>query len=151
MQWAAALAVGEQELRRALEHGFTAAELKEVVAGSINRLEQAVTREHAPLQRHRRESAQDILGNDVYTSPEYDLATFKPAYEKVTLADCLAALRTAFAAPGRYIFVSATRPIPGDAAAQIAAAYENPTPRRRPRRRASRRLGLHRSARPAKS
>lgn len=124
-QWAAALAVGEQELRRALEHGFTAAELKEVVAGSINRLEQAVKRASTrPSSSIAGELAQSILGNDVYTSPEYDLATFKPAYEKVTVADCLAALRSAFAAPGRYIFVSGNATIPGDAAAAIAAAYE---------------------------
>ena len=40
-QWTAALAVGEQELRRALEHGFTAAELKEVAANVANSLDQA--------------------------------------------------------------------------------------------------------------
>src|SRR4051812_37559124 len=41
-QWSAALAVGEQELRRALEHGFQVGEFKEVVANYTNGLEQAV-------------------------------------------------------------------------------------------------------------
>src|SRR5690606_16184887 len=41
-QWADALAVADQELRRALEHGFQPAELREVVASTRNALEQAV-------------------------------------------------------------------------------------------------------------
>ena len=40
-QWSPALAVGEQELRRAIEHGFTAGELSEAVASLTNHLEQA--------------------------------------------------------------------------------------------------------------
>ncbi|HSH38652.1 MAG TPA: pitrilysin family protein, partial [Chthoniobacterales bacterium] len=40
--WQAALGVGEQELRRALEFGFTSGELKEAAAEMTNGLEQAV-------------------------------------------------------------------------------------------------------------
>ena len=41
-RWPAALALGEQEFRRALEHGFQPDELKEVVVSYVSGLEQAV-------------------------------------------------------------------------------------------------------------
>lgn len=124
-QWAEALAVGEQELRRALEHGFQAGELKEVVASFTNGLDQAVktaaTRRSGELANG---IADGILAREVFTHPAADRALFQPALDKVTVADCLAALRSAFAAPGRFVMVTGNAVIPGDAAAAIAAAYE---------------------------
>ena len=123
-QWAAALAVGEQELRRALEHGFSAAELKEVVATYTNALEQAVktasTRHSGALAD---EIAEGVLHREVFTTPAADLALFGPALAKITPADCQAALRTAFNVPGRYVLVAGNAAIAGDANAAIAAAY----------------------------
>ena len=43
-KWREALGVLEQELRRAIEHGFTAAELAEVKANTLNAYEEAVKR-----------------------------------------------------------------------------------------------------------
>ena len=123
-QWAAALAVGDQELRRALQHGFQPAELKEIVANFLNDLEQAVktasTRRSPALAD---EIAHLLLERDVFTSPADDLALFKPALEKVTVADCVAALRTAWAADHRYVIVTGNMKIDGDASAAITAAY----------------------------
>jgi zinc protease len=123
-QWAAALAVGEQELRRALQHGFQPAELKEIVATHLNSLEQAVktasTRRSPALAD---EIAQNLLERDVFTTPADDLALFKPALEKVTVADCVAALRTAWAADHRYVIVTGNMKIDGDASAAITATY----------------------------
>ena len=48
-QWAAALGVADHEIRRALEHGFQPAELREVVASFRNNLEQAA--KTAPTRR----------------------------------------------------------------------------------------------------
>ncbi len=124
-QWAAALAVGEQELRRALEHGFQAPELKEVIASFRNSLDQAV--KSAPTRRSASLAgsiAQDLLDRDVFTHPETNRAIFQPALDKVTVADCLAALRAAFGAPGRYVMVTGNAKIPGDAKAAIIAAYD---------------------------
>lgn len=124
-QWQAALAVGEQELRRALSHGFTAAELKEAAANVANQLEQAVktaaTRHHGALASGL---AGSIQNRRVFTAPADDLALLKPALGQITPADCLAALRDAYAAKGRYLMVSGNVKIPGDAAAAITAAYE---------------------------
>ncbi|MBI2814672.1 MAG: insulinase family protein [Opitutae bacterium] len=124
-QWPAALAVAEQELRRALEHGFQPGELKEVVATFTNSLDQAVktaaTRRSGELAG---EIARSISDREVFTHPTAERALLQPALDKVTAADCLAALRAAFAAPGRYVMVTGNATIPGDADAAIAAAYE---------------------------
>ncbi len=124
-QWAAAMAAGEQELRRALEHGFQAAELKEITATYANNLDQAVK---TASTRRSPGLADNIAGGymdqEVFTHPETDRALFLPALAKVTLADCLAALRAAFGAPGTYVMVTGNAVIPGDANAAIAAAYE---------------------------
>ena len=123
-QWAAALAVGEQELRRALQHGFQPAELKEIVATYLNNLEQAVktagTRRSDALAG---KIAQSLLERDVFTTPADDLALIKPALEKVTVADCVAALRAAWAADHRYVIVTGNTKIDGDASAAITAIY----------------------------
>ncbi len=124
-QWPAALAVGEQELRRAIEYGFQPGELAEVSANFANALEQAAksaaTRHSGPLAN---EIAESLLHRDVFTTPADDLALFKPALEKITPDDCVAALRTAFAAPGRYLMVAGNAKIPGDAIATITHAYD---------------------------
>ena len=123
-QWPAALALGEQELRRALEFGFQPGELKEVVAGFTNGLDQAAK---TASTRHSGGIADDILNGlvdrSVFTHPDADRALYQPALDRVTLADCLAALRRGFAAPGRFVMVSGNAVIPGDADAAIAAAY----------------------------
>lgn len=124
-QWAAALAVGEQELRRALEHGFQPGELKEVVASFANGLDQAVktaSTRHSPGLAD--EIASDMVDREVFTHPAAERALYQPALDHVTAADCLAALRTAFAAPGRFVLVTGNATIAGDASAAIAAAYE---------------------------
>lgn len=123
-QWAAALAVGEQELRRALEHGFQAGELAETKASFRNSLEQAVrgaaTRRSGNLAG---EIAQSILDERVFSHPTANRDLYLPAIERITPADCLAALREAFAGNGRYLMVSGNTSIPGDAAAAILAAH----------------------------
>jgi zinc protease len=127
-QWAAALAVGEQELRRALEHGFQPAELKEVVATFTNGLDQAVKTAATRRSQNLADGlAETIIDREVFTHPTADRALFQPALDKVTVADCLAALRAAFSTPGRFVLVSGNAAIPGDADAAIAAAYAKST------------------------
>ncbi len=106
-QWRAALGVGEQELRRALAYGFEPGELREAVSNYRNDLEQAA--KMAPT-RHSNELADEIVGSindrEVFTSPATDLATLKPALDKLTAADCLAALRAAWAPDQREVMVA---------------------------------------------
>lgn len=123
-QWSAALAVGEQELRRALEHGFQDGELAETKASYRNALEQAVrgaaTRRSGNLAG---EIAQSILDERVFTHPAAGRDLYLPALERITAAECLAALRGAFTGNGRHLLVTGNATLPGDAAAAILAAH----------------------------
>ncbi len=121
--WEAALGVGEQELRRALTHGFQKDELEEVRANFINNLEQAV--KSAPTRRSPQlagEIADDILHKNVTSHPQTDLDIYKPVLEKITLAQCLQALRDAWKSDHRFVFLSGNATIPNPQET-IAAAY----------------------------
>jgi len=129
-QWSPALAVADQELRRALEHGFQPAELQEVVADFRNSLEESVktaaTRRSDSLAY---EIANSLLDREVYTTPEDDLALFGPALDKVTVQDCVAALRETWSPPHRLVMVTGNARIGGEPAAAsakaaITSAYE---------------------------
>lgn len=124
-QWAAALALGEQELRRAIEHGFTAGELSEAAANLNNQLEQA---SRSASTRHSNLLADKIVGSllagEVFTTPADDLALLKPALDAVTPADCQAALREDFGGNGRFVAVTGNAQIKGNAKAAVALAYE---------------------------
>lgn len=124
-QWRAALSVGEQELRRALEHGFQAPELQEAVAAVRNSLEQAV---RAAATRRSDGLANGILGavldDEVIMHPEARLALYGPALERITVDDCLAALRHTWAPEiGRRIFITGNLTLE-QPEQQIVAAYE---------------------------
>lgn len=126
-QWSAALSVADQELRRALEHGFQAAELAEVVANYRNGLEQAV--KTAATRRSdgmADEIVESLLERDVWTSPESDLALVAPALAKITVADCAAGLREAWLPGHRLLIVTGNAKVAEEstATAAITAAYE---------------------------
>ncbi|MEY2564484.1 MAG: zinc protease [Verrucomicrobiota bacterium] len=122
--WVAALGLGEQELRRALEHGFTPAELTEAAANLANQLDQAAK---TASTRHSNRLADELVHRlvvgEVATTPADDLALLKPALDKITPTDCQNALKDAFAASGRFVMVSGNAKISEDASATIAAAY----------------------------
>jgi len=124
-QWQAALGVAEQELRRALEYGFTRAELDEAVANVQNDLRQAAS--NAPTRRSEdlaNEIVQTLVEKSVFTAPTADLALYGPALAKITPDDCSNALRVSFGAPGRYVMVIGNARVDGDARAAIVAAFQ---------------------------
>ncbi len=124
-QWSAALAVADQELRRALQHGFQPAELKEVVDSFLNSLEQA---EKSAATRRSDGLARSIISclveNEVFTTPAAERALYSPALKDLTVEDCHAALRAVWATPSRYVQVSGNAKIEAEAEAAILAAYE---------------------------
>ncbi len=127
-QWRPALAVAEQELRRALEHGFQPAELREATANMANALDDAV--KQAPTRRSSGLAAgliSTIHGHNVFSHPVAVRDLYQPALARVTVADCLAALREAWAAPGRLIFASGNLPAELDAATVEGAFAESRT------------------------
>lgn len=122
--WQGALGVMEQELRRALQYGFTASELKEVVADDRAAYQQSVA--DAPTRRSERlvdELTYSLLYPEVFMSPADALAFAGPVLDQVTPEQCLAELRFAFSTPGRYVVVTGNADLPADANAAIAAAY----------------------------
>jgi zinc protease len=124
-QWQAALGAAEQELRGALEYGFTQAELGEAVANFRNDLIQAAS--NAPTRRSdelANEIVQTLVDRTVFTTPAADLDLYGPALAKVTPEECANALRVAFGAPGRYVMVVGNARIEGDATAAIISAYQ---------------------------
>jgi zinc protease len=124
-RWPDALALAEQELRRALEHGFTPGELTEAAANLANQLDQAAkTASTRHSNRLADEIVQRLAVGEVFTNPADDLALLKPALAKITTADCQSALRDAFNANGRFVMVSGDAKIAGDVPAVIAAAYD---------------------------
>jgi len=123
-QWSAALAVAEQELRRALDFGFQPDELAEAVAETRNNYEQAArtasTRRSPALAD---EIAEDLIDRSVTTHPTADLSLYLPALAKVTPADCAAALQDAWReSNGRKIFVSGSF-APNPSPEAVTAAY----------------------------
>jgi zinc protease len=124
-QWRAALGVAEQELRRALQYGFTPAELREAAANVENDLQQAAN--NAPTRRSNDladEILQTLVQKIVFTTPAADLDLYGPALARITPADCTNALRVSFGAPGRYVMVIGNARIEGDSTAAIVSAYQ---------------------------
>ncbi|MEO1405757.1 MAG: insulinase family protein, partial [Pseudomonadota bacterium] len=92
--WPAALAVGEQELRRAIEFGFTQAELTEQIAnirtGLKNAADQAATRSSTGLAASL---ANAVHGDDVFTTPASSLERFESFANDITVEEVNAAFR----------------------------------------------------------
>ncbi len=120
--WQSALAVGEQELRRAVKFGFTQSELNEQIANietSLkNGVEQANTRRSVLL-------AETIISSldekDIITTPQSKLANFTALKPQLTVDAVNASFRQAFSALPTGIHVTTKEPIAEPQQAIIAA------------------------------
>ena len=107
-QWQPALATAEQEMRRALTYGFTAAELDEQKKNLVSLFEQqakgAATRESPELANDLVEHLSEF---NVFTDPSYDLAELQRILPGITAERALQALRGLWQpGGGPLIFVS---------------------------------------------
>ena len=122
-QWRAALSVAEQELRRALTHGFTAAELDEqrktILAEFEERSRAASTRESPELAD---QLVQSLLDDQNFTSPAQDVEEVNRVMAAVTPQSAVQALRALWEGSGPLIFVGGPLVLDGPEAA-IAQAY----------------------------
>ncbi len=84
--WEAALGVAEQELRRAIEHGFLESELKEQLAnirtGIENSVDRADTRDSTALASQLANAINDVR---VFTTPQSGLDRFNAYADDITL------------------------------------------------------------------
>ncbi len=123
-RWSDALTLAENELRRALEHGFTSAELAEATANIRNALQQAVataaTRRSPDLAAAITDTA---VEKNVFTTPADDLALYGPALDTVTPEDCHAALVDGFKAPQFHVSVIGNTDLGANAAKTITETF----------------------------
>ncbi|MCB1231094.1 MAG: insulinase family protein [Verrucomicrobiae bacterium] len=87
--WESALKLAEQELRRALEHGFTEAELAEAKANVENRVELAAKSMGTRKSRDLADQLAARIGErKVFTSPADDLPRVQAELDAVTAEQC---------------------------------------------------------------
>jgi zinc protease len=112
--WKSALVVGEQEVRRALLHGFSDAELKEQVANFRTAIKNAA--DQAATRQSRQLADQIVATLDdkrIFTDPTSELALFEAAAAKLTVADINAAFRASWSGAAPQIFIAHNQAIPG--------------------------------------
>lgn len=121
--WEASLALIEQELRRALEHGFTQAELDEQLANTRtsleNQVDQAGTRHSTSLAGTLASAANDF----VFTSPEDSLARFNVYADEITPAMVHEAFKAQWTGGGPFLRLTNNAPIEG-AKDKLTATYK---------------------------
>lgn len=124
-RWEEGLAVVEQELRRALEHGFTEAELEEQLSNLRTALEtsveQADTRRSAGLSNAIWSAWRY---NQVFNHPADTLARYNTVEDAITLAAVNAAFREQWAGNGPMVFLATSLEI-DDAEARIAEVWND--------------------------
>jgi len=93
--WEGALQVAEQELRRALQHGFTAAEIDEANAETMSSYRDAAKGAETRLSRDLADGLVDEVADGIVsTSPAQNLDWVEKAIGQVTAANCLEELRS---------------------------------------------------------
>ncbi len=105
--WQSAVPVLEQELRRAVQYGFTQAEMNEITAGMLNGYEQSVLRAATRKTDSIASSlVKHIHGDFVYSTPENDLEIFQENIKSVTPENCHAALKDFWSAEDMTLILS---------------------------------------------
>jgi zinc protease len=125
--WKKAVAVLEQEFRRALEFGFTDDELEEAKANILNAYEQQVkAAESRRSDGLATAIAQSINDQSVFSSPQTDLNLAKQALEKTTIAACQDAFKDFWKDDGYHLILSA-KEAPESAKDELVALYNAST------------------------
>ena len=122
--WESSLAVAEQEIRRALMHGFSRAEFDEVVANMRNGYEQSVRSAGSRKSRGLADMlVSSISRGRVFSSPEQSLEWFNEKISQLTPDVCAAGLRNAWGSKDRQLFIGGNVKVSGGDK-EIIKAYE---------------------------
>ena len=123
-RWQEAVPVIEQEFRRALDHGFTEAELAEAKSNLLNAYEQQVK------QKATRKSdsiatvlARSINDDTVFSDPATDLELAMKALDSIDVKSCHAAFKKFWEAPGYHLILTA-KDKPENSEKDLAALFE---------------------------
>ncbi|MEM7791079.1 MAG: insulinase family protein [Verrucomicrobiota bacterium] len=123
-KWPEAIAILEHELRRALEYGFTEAELEEVRANLLNAYEEAAIR--APTRTSPALASglfRSIHRQTVFSHPEENLRIYKKGLIAVTAEDCHVALKDAWKETDLSLTLT-TKSAEADAEKQLTELYK---------------------------
>ena len=108
-RWDETLEIMEQELRRALEHGFTESELAEQMANLRSSLENSVERSGTRENTALADGIWSAWRNDrVYTYPEGNLARFEGYADRITLDAVNAAFREIWEEADPAVFMASS-------------------------------------------
>ena len=125
-KWREALAVGEQQLRQAIEYGFTASEIAEAKANIRTALENAVKQEAGrPSAAIADRIAAASLSDSVYMSPAGSLALYNALEPTLTAQAASEAFRAAWKGGPSLVHVATKQPVAGGTAAIAAALAES--------------------------
>jgi zinc protease len=123
-RWQEALPVLEQEFRRAVEFGFTDAEIAEAKANLLNAYQQAVktaaTRKSDGIATA---VARTINEGSVFSTPETDLEVITKGLDTATPETCHAAFRDFWADQGLHLILT-TKEEPDNATGTLISIYE---------------------------
>ncbi len=125
--WKDALPILEQELRRAIQYGFTPSELEEVKANLINGYEQAVKTAPSRKTNNLASSlAKHIHSEAVFSTPEDDLAILRENVAKITTETCHNALKKFWDTQDITLVLTTNKP-QDDADATLTRIYKKST------------------------
>jgi zinc protease len=137
-RWQEATSTLEQEFRRALEHGFTEAELNEAKANLMNAYLEAVKRKDTRKSESLATAiAKSVNDKTVFNTPETSLEIATATLETITLGDVHQAFVKFWAAPGHHLVLSTKTSTP-ETEKELTSAYleSNKTPVEAPASRA---------------
>ncbi|MEM8866867.1 MAG: insulinase family protein [Verrucomicrobiota bacterium] len=124
-KWEQAISVMEQELRRALEHGFTETEVEEIRAARLNAYEEAA--ERAPT-RQSAGLASGIMGaihdKRVFSHPEENLRINRARLMTISAEECHQAFKEAWAETDLSLMLT-TKSATDGIEARLADIYES--------------------------
>ncbi|QJE94416.1 M16 family metallopeptidase [Luteolibacter luteus] len=123
-RWQEALPILEKEYRRALEFGFTDAEIAEAKANILNSYQQAV--KTAPSRKSEGLAtgiARSINDGSVFSTPETNLEIIEKGLDTITPETCHAAFREFWADRGLHLVLT-TKVEPENARGVLQSIYE---------------------------
>jgi zinc protease len=125
-KWRESLATLEQEQRRAVEHGFTQAEIEREITETRTRLTAAVAGAATRPSPQIAQGLVNAVNNDrVFMSPADNLALFEEAVSGLTPNRVHAATRALFTGSGPLVYMTSPIPIEGSEKTLLAAFTES--------------------------
>ncbi len=124
-RWKEVVPVLEQEFRRAIEHGFSEAELAEAKSNQLNAYEQQFKQKATRKSEVIATALADACNEQsVFSDPATDLEIAQKALASITLESCHKTFKSFWDAPGFHLILT-TKEKPDNAEGDLAALFED--------------------------